>query len=310
MKTVRILVLSCALISSLVASAAETTVASATTTATAMTTAPTVTDTPAEAQGASTTTAQPTEKKSALDSIYFGLTSTFHGAGIENLGAAQTVSTRGIQNPSSKASNFTNLYFDSEANTGYMLNKNVGIGAVVPFFYIPVNGEAFVLGDVGVKVSNKHLIQNGRFNLSANLILQGATSTSSSDRKMKIGYKSTPAMSYNVPKSNLTIGSFNELKYYSGVVNDKTFKLWTLPYLRYSLSDKFALNVSYEMEWHHNVGQTGYLTFTTYQTDIQPGFVWNITPKIMVNPYLSVNTMDYVSTNRTSVGAFMSAAVL
>jgi hypothetical protein len=279
-----------------------TTVASATTTSMGSNTA---------MQGSSTAPeVQTTLGRTPLDSMYLSFFSTFHGGSLNEPTSAQTVNRLGLQN--TKPGQYTNINLDSEVGAGYRISKRYQAGVVVPFIFIPVYGRQTILGDVGVKVSDHDFANIGGAKITANLIVQAPTSDGSKEKGQNWALKSTPSVRYNVPRSNFTLGSFGELKGYFGVEKpgEKTFKLWMGPYARYNLNDSFALNVLYEMEYRHDLDQRGYLTLTNHQTDLQPGIVWNITPKVMLNPYLQIFTTNRVSADTTAVGAVMSAAIL
>jgi hypothetical protein len=242
---------------------------------------------------------------SPLDRVYLGLTSTFHGAPIKNLGSEYSVDTTGKE----KHSNYNTILFDSEIGAGYRLTKNIGIGPIVPFLAAPVRDQGFTLGDVGLKVFNSKQVNSGGLHIASNLMVQVPTSDSSRARGMTWALKTTPYGRYDIAKSNFTIGAFTEAKDYFGVTKDKTFKLWALPYVGYAFNDTLSARVAYEMEWHHVVGQKG-LGFDTYMTDLQPGFVWNIAKGYSVNPYVQFYTMKSVDLDHTAVGAFLNASIL
>jgi hypothetical protein len=93
----------------------------------------------------------------------------------------------------------------------------------------------------------------------------------------------TPAIRYSFPRSRFSIGAWNEAKEYAAVTSGATFKLYTLPYVNYQLTSSFSLNVGYEYEAHHNVGDLPG-RFSTYQMDAQPGFVWSISKSVPLSP--------------------------
>ena len=50
--------------------------------------------------------------------------------------------------------------------------------------------------------------------------------------------------------------------------------------------------------------------FTTYETDLQPGFVYMITPTILVNPYVQLFTGNKITSDSTALGAVITARLL
>jgi|GEM_PF-1151497 len=261
---------------------------------------------PAVTGSASTQTLEGAKISAPLKNIFFGVTSTFHGTPLRDLGSDYTVGRDGKQ----KATNRNALLFDSEISTGYRLSNTVGIGPVVPFLAFVSRDQGFVIGDLGLKAYNSKTIKIHGLKISTNLIVQAPTSQASRDRNMTWALKSTPDVRYSIPHSSFSVGSWTEMKDYFGVSSDKTFKLWALPYLNYALSDRFSLNLGYEMEWHHNVGQKGF-GFNTYMTDLQPGFIAEVLKGVYVNPYVAFYTnTGGLDSDHAAIGAFISAAIL
>ncbi len=231
--------------------------------------------------------------------------SIVHGTPLSDISSPYALDHNGKKTKSS----FNAINLDNDVTAAYMLNSDVGIGPYVPFILVPVQGQGLVLGDVGIKTFNKHLISYNGLNISGNLYLQAPTAKASRNRGMDFGVKSTPAVRYAIPSTRFAIGTWNEAKWYSGVVSGKTFKLYTQPYVNYALTSSLALNLGYEIETDHMQGNSN-LNFTTYQTDLLPGVVWFITPKVMVNPYLQIFTGNKISTDTTALGAVINASIL
>ena len=234
------------------------------------------------------------------DNLYLNYFGIYHGSPLTNLDSTKTVDHNGLPSKSSA------INMDSEITAAYMITPNFGIGPDVPFLMVPVLGQGIILGDLGIKAIDKKTVSKNGLVIDTNLYVQAPTSKSSEARNMEFAIKTTPSIRYTVPGSRFTVGSWNEAKEYVGVTTDKTFKLYAQPYANYQLAKNFSLNVGYEMEWHHNVGDAA-ARFTTYQTDLQPGFVWNITPKMILNPYVQIFTANRMSTDTSAIGAVLSA---
>jgi hypothetical protein len=241
-----------------------------------------------------------------LQNTYFNYFAIFHGPSMTAVDSPYTIDRNGKQNNSPTA---IGMNFDSEITAAYMVTSNIGIGADIPFLLSPVLGQGVVLGDLGGKIFEKRLTDDPNLFISTNLIIQGPTSKASEARDLNIAFKTTPAIRYNFHDSRFSIGSFNEIKYYQGVSMYQTFKLYADPYVNYILTPKLSLNFAYELEYHHNVNDTGYLNFTTYQTDFMPGFVYMITPKVLFNPYVQIFTDQTVAMDHTAIGAIISASI-
>jgi hypothetical protein len=242
-------------------------------------------------------------ESSILDHLRLGYFANFHGTPLKDLGSSHSVGPKGT--PSAYSVNF-----DGDLTGYYMVDDSTGIGPHVPFLLVPVRGQGIILGDVGIKAINNHTVSMNGFHLDTNVYVQAPTSDSSRARGMNLAVKTTPSLSYRASGSRLTIGSWTEAKTYLGVDRGTTFKLWAGPYLNYKVLPNFSLNLEYEMEWHHDVAMTG-LHFHTYQTDLQPGFILNLSRKVMINPYMQIfTTQGAISSDRMAWGAVMSASIL
>jgi hypothetical protein len=243
-----------------------------------------------------------------LDRFYADYFGTFHGPEMNNLSSAYTVNNKGqVGGKMPKAINF-----DSELTTAYIIDKDsgIGIGPDFPFLASPVLGQGLTEGDFGIKAFNKKTIDTGNFRLYTNIYVQAPTSPYSQLVNMKYAVKTTPYFWYHFSGSRFMVGAWTEAKSYQGVTADKTFKLYAAPYVNYQLTPKLSLNVEYEMEAHHNVGAPRALDFTSYETDLQPGFVWNVTNVILVNPFVQIFTGNKITYDSTALGAVISARLL
>ncbi len=247
----------------------------------------------------------PESAQELLNHLYVNYFGIYHGPTVSDLGSPYTVDRTGNQSKSKYGA----MNFDSELTTAYMVSSDIGIGASVPFFFVPVMGQGLILGDVGLKVFDRKTIATSDFSLYTNLILQAPTSDASQARNMSMGLKTTPYFRYHFSGSRFSVGSWSEAKAYLGVTRDKTFKLYGAPYVSYQLTSTLALNLEYEMEAHHDVGKPTF-DFTSYQTDLQPGIVWRPTPRLVVNPYVQLFTGNKVTSETTAVGAVINATLL
>lgn len=248
-------------------------------------------------------------KKSVMDNLYADLFANVHGPVLGDPNSPWSVNNKGqvVKSAAGHA-----VYADSELTTAYLLDKDsgIGIGPDVPFWYSPMLGQGMTLGDVGVKAFNKKAIDTGNLRVYANVYFQLPTNSYDRDvRKMNYGVKTTPYWWYHFQGTRWTVGSWNEAKTYPGA-QDYTFKLYAEPYVNYRVSPKVALNLGYEMEAHHMTTSTSTLDFTNYQTDMQPGIVWNVSQTVMVNPYVQLFTGNKVTGDSTAVCAIVTARLL
>jgi hypothetical protein len=236
---------------------------------------------------------------------YLEYSAVFKGASILDPGSAYTVDRNG--DPSAK----TGINLDGDVTAGYLFTRSLGAGVVVPFVLTPVMGRGAELGDVGVKGFDRKLLTLGDWGFSTSLTLQAPTSESSSKRGMDFAAKLAPKLKYRPSGSRFLAGLRTEGKAYVGAEKGKTFKLAGAPYVGYQLTRSLSLSLEYELELLHFVDDPSWSTFSVQQADLRPGVVWDVTSKIMLNPYLQVfTTTNEISMDRMALGAYVSARVL
>lgn len=243
--------------------------------------------------------------KSLTDYVNIALFSNFHGPEVTDIGSANVPGSKGLVDQKRP----TRMNFDSNITALYRIDDNYQAGAYIPFYAYPVMGEGFVLGDVGVQFGDRNVYRTKDLRVAANVTVQAPTLETTKLTGMDAGVKFSPNVRYNVPNSRFTLGAWTEAKAYLGVnEKQKSFKLWAQPYVSYQVAPKFLLNLGYEMEGKHVRG-TDTLEFVTVQNDLLPGFIYFITSKIMINPYVQIFTTEKIAMDRTAVGAIISASL-
>jgi hypothetical protein len=246
------------------------------------------------------------------DQIYVNYFATFNGPGLTDLGNTNTLNNDGVTK--NHLSAYGHVNFDSTLTAAYLISPKIGIGPVIPFIFYPTQGYGATLGDVGISAFDKKLIADENLKVFANIILQIPSSDISKNNGMDLGVKTTPNFRYHIPKSRFAFGTWGEAKAYLGVKEGtvkspmKSFKLYGLPYLNYQASPQLSWNLGFEMEASH-FNNTNPLNFTLVKTDLQPGFVFMITPRIMVNPFVQIFTSEKVALDRTALSAVLSATL-
>lgn len=126
---------------------------------------------------------------------------------------------------------------------------------------------------------------------------------------MNFALQSEPFAIYDIPDTHWRIGTWSDFRYLSGVTEDMIYKVWLGPYVTYKLNDKWALTCMWETETHNNVGDKAF-QFTNVLSDFQPGFTWQITPKMKLNPYVLLFPSNHLATDQTGIGAVFYAQIL
>lgn len=243
-----------------------------------------------------------------MDSVYLNYFATFNGPGLEHLDNTNALNSDGRLVNNKTANGHMN--FDSEITAAYLITPSIGVGPVVPFVFYPTQGYGAVLGDVGIKTFDKHLFQTASTNIYANIIFQIPSSDYSKNNGMDFAIKTTPAIRHNISGSRFAVGAWTEAKTYLGVKNKiKSFKLFADPYVNYQMSRDLSLNLGFEMEASHLNAVATPLDFKMVKTDLQPGIIYMITPRVMVNPFIQIFTSEKVALDRTALSAVLSASL-
>jgi hypothetical protein len=249
------------------------------------------------------------QASSALDHLYLNYFGTFNGPGLTSFDNTHSLDNKGLTNTSTKTA-YGHINFDSEITAAYLITKDIGVGPVVPFIFYPTQGYGAVLGDLGVKAFDKHLVSTPNLGVYANLILQVPSSDLSKANQMDFAIKTTPSFRYYLRDSRFAVGAWTEAKAYLGVKDRiKSFKLYADPYLNYQLTGPLSLNLGFEIEADHFAGVDGAFAFKTVKTDLQPGLVYMISPKIILNPFIQFFTYDQLSFDRAALSATLTASL-
>ena len=237
--------------------------------------------------------------------LYVDFLTTYHGPTLQGAGP-YSLNGRGDVDPAALSG------FDSEITTAYILDEQraVGVGPDLPFFFEPTkSGKSFVLGDVGVKAFDKRVVATDHVRLYANLTLQAPTSDESRARSMTTGVRTTPFLFYDIGQTRWRIGTWTDFKYSFGVTNGMQVKAWVGPYVNYKISDRVALNLMYETEAHHDIGDAG-VKFHNVLGDLQPGLIWQVTKTTKLNPYLVYFPNQSIAGDHVAFGTVLATEFL
>jgi hypothetical protein len=194
---------------------------------------------------------------------------------------------------------------------GYALNSDIGVSATAHWIWKPVQGHSLDMRDPYLRIAHNRLINFDNFNVYADVRVHFGVSNYSREDDLLTGIQAFQILTYTVPDTRLTLGSYISTRYNifgkQGWGND--LELYVGPNLSYRISRTVALTLLYEMGSSHFFGdKPGYLT--NDGTDLEPGILWDITPKLTINPYLNLYTGNKVTWDSTSIGMTMSWQLL
>lgn len=203
------------------------------------------------------------------------------------------------------------MFFDNEITAAYLIDRAgvIGVGPSIRFNYSPVLGKGFEWNDVGLKFIDYRAVATADLHVALNFYVIAPTAAWSKASGMHYALKTTPSIAYDIPGTRVTIGAWTELKDYVGVNYGTQFKAYYGPYAKWRLSRHFALNLLFEEEYHHDKGMNG-VKLKLARRDIEPGFIWTISNRVSVNPYVAFYIDNKLSADHASFGATMNARIL
>ena len=237
----------------------------------------------------------------SLDRFYLGYYGNLEGSKVDQLGTPYAVDSKGNQTSGSA------MTFASDVTAAYMLTPTIGVGTYLEMNLTPVLGDGATFLDVGVTTFNLKLISTNGLTVFGNAIVEAPTDTYDLARGMVAGFETTPYIRYDVPGSRFTVGAWTEVKNYAGSNYGKLIKTYWEPYVSYPILPKVSANLSYELEYDKFAGISG---FSVYESDFQPGFNFNVAPRVLINPYVQFFTNNRLTYDTMAFGANVVARVL
>ncbi|MGK5083807.1 hypothetical protein WDW37_10935 [Bdellovibrionota bacterium FG-1] len=200
------------------------------------------------------------------------------------------------------------VFMKNFLNLGYGLTDEIVATGSVYWQYRPVLGQQVVMMDPSVRISHAALIhtQEGVNWYGDARVHFGATAPSR-ESDMITGFQSFNYLSWEIAQSRVMVALRSSARYNyfgrRGEGNDG--EVYLGPEIIYQWTPRFALSALYEMGASHAHGQS-FRQWNNDGTDLEPGFSWDVTPSVNINPYLTVATGGKISLASTSVGMFLS----
>jgi hypothetical protein len=233
------------------------------------------------------------ESQTGISANYYAI---FYGPSIQDPNGYQPTRT-GVPDPDKPVlmKNFIDL--------GYGLSDTITVAADAYWTWQPYEGSDMTMQDPLVKISDSGLITAGDFNLYGDLRVHMPVTQTSRINDLLVGLQSVQVAFYSVPKTDLMIGLYSSERTNvfgtQGYGND--LELYVGPNVHYRLTDNFSLCALYDFNWNHVYGERAWLLHPNGQ-DIEPGFEWDVTKTVSVNPYLNFLTGGPIQMKDTSFG--------
>ncbi len=250
-----------------------------------------------EAQTPSMTTNATTSENSPFSMYYYA---AFYGPALQNPSSYQPTQTgQNDFNHPVIMKNFLGL--------GFNLSDTIAITPTAYWIWTPVQGQQVALQDPFLQISDSSLVSTDHFNLYCDLRYHFPVTSVSQQNRSYGGVQSFQSATYQIGTSRFSLGSYasERVNFYglSGYGND--LELYVAPNATYQVSRNVALTLLYEMRTAHFNGDDPF-AFSSDPFDLEPGLSWEVTPTLMLNPYVNLYPTGNLSLKSSSIGMLFS----
>ncbi|MEO5969265.1 MAG: hypothetical protein ABIQ95_05010 [Bdellovibrionia bacterium] len=188
-------------------------------------------------------------------------------------------------------------------NLGYNLSDRLAITGTVYGTLQPFLQQKLVIQDPFIRVSDNSLFNSGPFNLYADFRVYFGVSSVSRQSDQYFGIQTVEVATFAIPDSHFSLGTYGAVR--SNVFGKHGYgydlELYLGPHINYQVSPTVLATLLYEMRGAHVFGAK-FGNMINDGTDLQPGLTWDVTPQLMLNPYLNVQTGGRVNLKTTTFG--------
>ncbi len=249
----------------------------------------------------STTTAGSTVLDTLKEKANLSLWSYYRGGALTGLGDAYQPGVDGAADATSPQS------IEGLVTAGYKFDKDNSLNIVPHFFVFPGKNEGSPgikspsvgldaqMLDPAIQFTRANLINSDGFKLKlSSYVFLPVTSNELRRTAVATALEQAFNLSYDAPSTRLTLGWYGYLKGYIASAdspdNVRSYKLVGAPYANYQLTPKLAATVWVDLIGSiRQRGSEGFIAgMQNSDADIEPGFNWDITDTISLNPFLNI----------------------
>ncbi len=272
-----------------------------------------------------TSTANSSEVTGGLkEKIALSYWGQFKGPAVNNMSSVSPT-VDGEQNPDHR------FLIDSTVSGRYKLSPNLVLGPDFRFKIKASREQDAALSDPWFTVQANKVVNRSGLNLDVNLRTYAPLTDASQQNNMVTAFRTNQILSYEVPGTRLTVGTYSYLRYdFFSSANahnmDNTLSpegtlsarpdelfIYVAPNATYQLSSKVQATLWWDfVQAHKKYGAGGLISNDSAESndqDIQPGINWDITPNVSFNPYLNIYPSN-PTLSATSIQAILSAKLL
>ena len=189
----------------------------------------------------------------------------------------------------------------------YDLSDEVSVTPTVGWLWQPVLKHETTAEDPFLKVAHRSLMTYKNLNLYADARVHFPVSPYSRENQQLLGLQTVQVLTYEIENSRWMLGlygagRYNVIRSEGGRGND--VELYLAPNVSYQWMPRLALTLLYEVRYNHIFGQKAFF-LQNDEMDLEPGVSWDVTPGLMINPYLHIPTKG-LGLAATSVGMMIN----
>jgi hypothetical protein len=250
--------------------------------------------------------------ESIAKSAVINFNGLYRGAALSDLGNSRQPGPPGQVDPNSP------LSMVEFAHGGYKVRPDLITGLVAHFFYFPVGnpvgtGQDIQMLDPMLLLQKNNLVNSGGFSLHGKCTLYLPLTNADTLRQEKLLTALSPILTatYEVPHTELTLAAYSYLRVYvPGTATESSapdYRFYFAPNLSYQLSKEVAATLWVDLlTATHPRSSPLFAGVATDRVDFQPGFSWNISKSINLNPVLNIYPA-HPTLASTSIQAYLSA---
>ena len=189
----------------------------------------------------------------------------------------------------------------------YDVSEEISVTPTISWLWQPVLKHETSLEDPFLKVAHHSLVSFRNFNLYADARVHLPVSRISKENQQVMGLQTVQVLTYEIESSRFTLGLYGSGRYnviQSEMGQGNDLELYLAPNISYQLLPHVALTLLYELRNNHVYGEKMFL-LQNDEMDIEPGVSWDVTPGLMINPYLHIPTKG-LGLAATSVGMMIN----
>jgi hypothetical protein len=196
------------------------------------------------------------------------------------------------------------LLLDSIVSARYKVTDTFTVGPDIRFYLRPTREQDALLKDPWFTFKQAKIIDSNGWNLAIDARIYAPVSSGSQTVGMLTGIRTTQTLSYEIPNTRLTLGTYSYVRANFYAPNDANqdpiannrpdaWYFYVAPNATYQLLPTLQATLWWDFVQAHNIYRSNGIINNDHEgqlndQDIQPGINWDITPNVSFNPFLNI----------------------